>query len=150
MPDQNEQMWWAACNGNKVKMEQLLDGGADIEFKESSHVCIPRAAAPDAPRAGRRLLFASLQLSGSRLPRHRQDNQTALHASANSNSIECVQALIGRGANINALDNVRTALNIRGCVRPLARPCTQLADGAATPAPCHRRKRTVRALRALC
>lgn len=56
------EMWWAAYNGNKAKMDQLLDRGVDIEFKAASNVSKPLHAR--RPRAGRRLMFASRQLSG--------------------------------------------------------------------------------------
>jgi len=67
MSDRGQQMWNAARDGKVQEMLGLLDGGADIEWKND-------------------------------------DGSTALHVSAIYNHTACVSALLGRGANPNALN----------------------------------------------
>ena len=126
MSDLGEQMWIAARDGKVQEMLGLLDGGADIEWKDyvsnprtlPAHRPAPRRP-PTHPRpAHPATLAASTRVQpetwapaeqGVRSPAvgRWQWGYTALHISAEYNQTACVSALIGRAVNLNAMNNVR-------------------------------------------
>jgi ankyrin repeat protein len=105
----------AAYHGETMKIEQLLNAGADIEARSKSSIMTPLMW---AAREGRTETCALLLEKGADINATDNYNRTALIYTAIWGRIEACKFLAGRGADINIEEsqNQRTARMVAGHV----------------------------------
>ena len=96
------ELWQAACNNNIAAARRCISRGDNVDDRDRLFKTTPLQEAAQHPE-----MLLLLLAHGADIQATNNNDQTALHKSAEHGSVKCTQILIALGADINAIKKFR-------------------------------------------